>query len=99
MRYAKAEIARGALGALVGIAVAGASARLVPGGPELLPFIIAPMGAVAVLLFAVPASPLAQPWPALGGNLISTAIGLAAHFLIDDVLTAAAVGNPVWAWA
>lgn len=91
-RYPLADVVRAALGALVGIAVAGATARLVPGGPDLLPFIVAPMGASAVLLFAVPASPLAQPWPVLGGNLVSTAIGLAAHWLIDDVLVAAAAG-------
>lgn len=91
-RYHAPELARGALGALIGIAVAGASARAVPGGPELLPFIVAPMGACAVLLFAVPASPLAQPWPVLGGNLISTAVGLTAHWLFDDVLIAAAIG-------
>jgi len=80
------------LGALLGIAVAGATARVVPGGPELLPFIVAPMGACAVLLFAVPASPLAQPWPVLGGNLVSTSIGLGAHWVVDDVLLAAALG-------
>ena len=28
----------------------------------------APMGASAVLLFAVPSSPLAQPWPGGGGQ-------------------------------
>lgn len=91
-RYQAPELARGALGALLGIAVAGATARAVPGGPELLPFIVAPMGACAVLLFAVPASPLAQPWPVLGGNLISTAVGLGAHAVFGDVLVAAAVG-------
>ncbi|WP_036517835.1 HPP family protein [Nocardioides sp. J54] len=91
-RYSAPELARGALGALVGIAVAGATARAVPGGPEMLPFIVAPMGACAVLLFAVPASPLAQPWPVLGGNVISTAVGLGAHWLVDDVLLAAALG-------
>lgn len=46
--------------------VAGAAARVVPGGPEALPYIIAPMGVTAVLLFAVPASPLAQPWSVVG---------------------------------
>lgn len=91
-RYSTSEVARGAVGALLGIAVAGATARAVPGGPEMLPFIVAPMGACAVLLFAVPASPLAQPWPVIGGNLISTAVGLAAHWLVDDVLLAAAIG-------
>ncbi len=91
-RYSPSELARGGIGALLGIAVAGACARAVPGGPDLLPFIVAPMGACAVLLFAVPASPLAQPWPVLGGNTISTAVGLGAHWLVDDVLVAAALG-------
>lgn len=91
-RYSNSELARGAVGALLGIAVAGATARAVPGGPELLPFIVAPMGACAVLLFAVPASPLAQPWPVFGGNVISTVVGLTAHWLIPDELAAAAIG-------
>ena len=88
--YSRPEIARGALGALLGIAVSGATAKLVPGGSDLLPFLVAPMGASAVLLFAVPASPLAQPWPVIGGNLVSTTIGLTAHWLVPDVLLAAA---------
>ena len=91
-RYSPAELARGSVGALIGIAVAAATAKVVPGGPETLPFIVAPMGAAAVLLFAVPASPLAQPWPVVGGNIISTMVGLTAHWLIDDVLLAGAVG-------
>lgn len=92
MRYSPAELARGAAGALIGIAVAGATAKVVPGGAAALPFIVAPMGAAAVLLFAVPASPLAQPWPVVGGNIISTIVGLTAHWLVDDVLLAGAVG-------
>lgn len=91
-RYPSAEMTRAGLGALLAILVAGAAARVLPGGPETLPYIIAPMGASAVLLFAVPASPLAQPWPVLGGNLVSTVIGLAAYWIVDDVLLAAASG-------
>lgn len=92
IRYTPAELARGTAGALIGIAVAGATATAVPGGAESLPFIVAPMGAAAVLLFAVPASPLAQPWPVVGGNVISTLVGLTAQWLIDSVLLAGAVG-------
>lgn len=40
------------------------------------PWFIAPMGASAVLLFAVPASPLAQPWSIVGGNVIAAAVGI-----------------------
>lgn len=41
------------------------------------PWFIAPMAASAVLLFALPASPLAQPWPVLGGNVIAALVGVA----------------------
>ena len=39
--------------------------------------LIAPFGASCVLVFGVPASPLAQPRNVIGGHLVSTAIGLA----------------------
>ncbi|SEP05930.1 HPP family protein [Trujillonella endophytica] len=91
MGYRPADLLRGGLGGLLGIAVAALAARLVPGGPEALPFIVAPMGATAVLLFAAPASPLAQPWSLLVGNVVSTLVGVTAGRLVDDVALAAAV--------
>ncbi|MBJ6122640.1 HPP family protein [Sphingomonas mollis] len=62
-----------------------------------LPIIVAPLGASAVLVFAVPASPLAQPWPVVGGNIISTLIGVAAFHAIPQVTIAAgiAVGGAI----
>lgn len=76
--------ARMALGAFLGIALAGLGTRLVQ-GPALdgatLPWLVAPLGASAVLVFAVPASPLAQPWPVIGGSLLSGAVGLACGHL------------------
>lgn len=56
-----------------------------------LPIIVAPLGASAVLVFAVPASPLAQPWPVVGGNTIATLVGVAAFQAIPDVTIAAGV--------
>ncbi|MDE2405068.1 MAG: HPP family protein [Sphingomonadales bacterium] len=72
----------GALGALIGIAVVGAASRaLMQAAPALAPpgtaWLIAPLGASAVILFLLPASPLAQPWPAFGSQLIAAAVGLA----------------------
>jgi CBS domain-containing membrane protein len=55
------------------------------------PWFIAPMGASAVLLFTVPASPLAQPWSIMGGNLISALIGVACLQWLGSTGTAAAV--------
>ncbi|WP_306667682.1 HPP family protein [Massilia sp. CCM 8734] len=40
-------------------------------------WLIAPMGASAVLLFCLPASPLAQPWAVIGGNVVSALVGVA----------------------
>lgn len=52
--------------------------------------LVAPMGASAVLLFAVPASPLAQPWSFIGGNLVAATLGVLASRLFGDPIVAAA---------
>lgn len=57
--------------------------------------LLAPIGASAVLVFAVPASPLAQPWPVIGGNSISALIGLGAAYLIGGSGLAAAIAVPL----
>lgn len=51
--------------------------------------LVASMGASAVLLFAVPCGALSQPWPLVGGNLISATIGVAIAQGVPDVLIAA----------
>jgi CBS domain-containing membrane protein len=85
------ERLRGGLGALIGIAVTGGLAHLLIGNSAAIPFLIAPMGASAVLLFAVPASPLAQPWSIIGGNLVSATVGVTCALLIPDPVDAAAL--------
>ena len=47
-------------------------------------FLIAPMGATAVILLALPNSPLAQPWSAVIGNTISALIAVAVHHVTRD---------------
>lgn len=77
----------GCLGALLGIGLTAALSSAIAGGIHLIPIIVAPMGASAVLLFAVPSSPLSQPWPVIGGNVISTLVGITvAHFVPDPFL-------------
>ncbi|PWD41581.1 hypothetical protein ACN93_18165 [Gordonia paraffinivorans] len=46
-------------------------------------FLIAPFGATAVLLFAAPNSPLAQPWPAVVGNTVSASAAVAVTLLVS----------------
>ncbi|KQP09139.1 hypothetical protein ASF45_07450 [Pseudorhodoferax sp. Leaf265] len=87
-RVSSREIGRAALGSAVGILIASLVAHaLAPGLPAL--GLIAPMGATAVLVFAVPASPLAQPWPAVAGNTVSALVGaLCARYAGDLGLAA-----------
>lgn len=83
------ERLRGCLGALTGILVTGVISTFATGTGSALPMLAAPLGASAVLLFAVPASPLAQPWSIIGGNIVSALIGVTCARLIGDPLIAA----------
>lgn len=85
------ERLRSSLGALIGIALTGGLAHWLLGPVSSVPFLIAPMGASAVLLFGVPASPLAQPWSIIGGNLVAATVGVTCAWLIPDPVAAAAV--------
>lgn len=51
--------------------------------------LVASMGASAVLLFAVPHGELSQPWPLMGGNLVSAVIGVFCAQHISYMLIAA----------
>lgn len=51
--------------------------------------LVASMGASAVLLFAVPHGALSQPWPLLGGHVVSATIGVACAQGISNPLIAA----------
>ena len=77
-----------ALGAFLGIAlIFYSSAYFLQGASSYL--IVASMGASAVLLFAVPHGPLSQPWPLIGGHLISAAIGVSSAKFVPDIFIAA----------
>lgn len=81
---------RAAFGALGGIGIASFICRLWLGADAAsLPYLVAPIGASAVLVFALPASPLAQPWPVLGGNTVSAFVGILAFKLVPDPSLAA----------
>jgi CBS domain-containing membrane protein len=81
---------RGGAGALLGLLFAGLLGRFAVGGGDWLhPLLVAPIGASAVLVFAVPASPLAQPRSVLGGNIVSAFVGITVAMLIPQTLIAA----------
>ncbi len=56
-----------------------------------LPFIVASMGATAVLLFAVPSSPMNRPWAVVVGHLVSAIVGVTCAQQIDAIQFAAPV--------
>ncbi|GGD38111.1 HPP family protein [Aureimonas glaciei] len=76
------------VGAFIGICLTGFICSSALGRDPFLPFIVAPIGASAVLLFAVPASPLAQPWSIIGGNTVSALVGITVVHFVDDPMLA-----------
>ncbi|MFH2140261.1 MAG: HPP family protein [Pseudomonadota bacterium] len=66
--------------------------------PDLPLLLLGSMAASAVLLYAVPHSPLAQPWNLIGGHLVSALAGWVTISFVHDPLTAAgiAVGGAIF---
>ena len=86
------ERLRVVVGATLGMLVTALLCQAV-GGPASAgwPWLVAPMGATAVLVFAVRASPLAQPWAVVGGNTLSALVGIACARWIGPPAFAAAL--------
>lgn len=55
------------------------------------PFLVASMGASAVLLFAVPHGQLSQPWPVLAGHIVAAVIGVTCATLLGSSAVVAAL--------
>jgi CBS domain-containing membrane protein len=78
------------LGAFVGIGITGFVSHVLLPAPTIV-FLVGSMGAAAVLVFAVPHSPLSQPWPLIGGHLVSATIGVLVAMAIPNPLLAAPI--------
>jgi len=72
--------ARSVLDALLGIAFSAVRGYLMLGDASSLPWLVGPMGATAMLLFALPASPL--------GNVLSALIGVGCRQWLGEPLVA-----------
>jgi CBS-domain-containing membrane protein len=81
----------GAVGAALGMTITWWICDLVLDSTA--PILVMSMGASAVLLFATPTSPLAQPVPVLAAHVLGAAVGVAAATWIGN--TALAVGVAV----
>jgi len=89
----------GCLGAIACLTLTVILCAQVPFTPADLPIVVASVGSSAVLVFAIPASPLAQPWPVVGGNTVSALVGILVYKLVPDPALAAglAVGLAILA--
>jgi CBS-domain-containing membrane protein len=77
------------LAAACAILILGYSLRISPHESLVLP-LMASMGASAFLVFVVPHSPMAQPWPLINGHVVSAAIGVASgHWISNDIAAGA----------
>ena len=78
-----------ALAATFAIFVLGFVLKMLPHKDFVLP-LMASMGASAFLIFIVPHSPMAQPWPLLGGHLVSAIVAVAITHLTNNTIVASA---------
>lgn len=92
------ERLRMAVGGALGIAVAGLGAHALRGwlGPQSA-WLVAPLGASAVLVFCAPSSPMAQPWAVIGGDTLSALVAVLCVRLFghSDLVAALAVGAAI----
>ncbi|WP_256849297.1 HPP family protein [Pantoea sp. Fr-CA_6] len=89
LAVSKKHVAIAGLGAGIGLILTSLLSHWVLG--ELNLWFVAPVGASAVLLFGLPASPLAQPWAIVGGNSLSALAGVTVSQLIPDPALACGV--------
>ncbi|OIN00890.1 HPP family protein [Polynucleobacter sp. QLW-P1DATA-2] len=83
-----AERLRSCAGAFVGLILVFTIAKLLGELTGIDEWLMASLGASALLVFALPGSPMAQPWAVIAGNTLSAFIGISAAILIREPLLA-----------
>ncbi|WP_296641021.1 HPP family protein [Roseinatronobacter sp.] len=100
-RATTTEALRASLGALLAIGLIALFLLSPEIDTEFGLYLVAPFGASAVMLFAIPNSPLAQPWSVIMGNTLGALIGVALCYIVTDATlrVALAVAATVFAMA
>jgi CBS domain-containing membrane protein len=83
-----AERLRACSGALVGLVLVFTIAKMLGEFVGINEWLMASLGASALLVFALPGSPMAQPWAVIAGNSFSALVGITAFNLISEPLLA-----------
>lgn len=80
------------VGAVLGVFLTAVLSRWWAGGGHAHgPWMLGSLGASAILVFGMPSSPLAQPWPVLGGSTLSAMVGAVCAALVPDPALAGAL--------
>ena len=82
------EMIRSVLGALIGLMLVLTIAKYLGEIGGLDEWLMASLGASALLVFALPGSPMAQPWAVIAGNTLSALVGISVIHLINEPLLA-----------
>jgi CBS domain-containing membrane protein len=77
------ERARTVLGAFIGIMLVLTIAKYLGETVGIDEWLMASLGASALLVFALPQSPLSQPWAVIAGNTLSALVGISCAHLTD----------------
>ncbi len=86
-RISSSEIIISSLSAIIALALVTWITKQALSGSA-LPYVLASMGATAVILFAMPDSPVGRPWAVLMGHFVSAIIGISCGKLSDSLVIA-----------
>ena len=79
---------RSVLGALIGLGVTVMVGKWLGEWVGINEWLMASLGASALLIFVLPSSPMAQPWAVIAGNVVSALVGITCATYIDNILLA-----------
>lgn len=79
---------RSVLGAFLGLLLVITIANYLGGLSGVDEWLMASLGASALLVFALPQSPMAQPWAVIAGNTLSALVGISILHLLNQPLLA-----------
>ena len=85
------ERLRTVLGAFIGLLAVLTIAKFLGELSGIDEWLMASLGASALLVFALPSSPLAQPWAVIAGNTLSALVGITCANLISPPVLGMAV--------
>ena len=82
------ERIRSVFGALIGLGLVLLAAKYLRDLSGLDEWLMASLGASALLVFALPQSPMAQPWAVIAGNTLSALVGISVVHWVGEPLIA-----------